>query len=349
MADDALRSRIAETKLAVSDKKPFAEDELDSAIKSLQNLSEGLPHPPNWPTMRDLLRGSAHERHTDWANTEKAAQAFASFLSGPDDAAFCRIFERVLLGGGWDSAAGAANARAPDAKPWVVLVMGLNGIRKTTTVYQRWFKDVLFQALDEKIAKDDLPDGSNSFFRQLDYLVATVANEDSIFARYRTIAEIWGALLVKEAKKKRMNVMVETSGKDIGSFHYVDHFFSDEEYRKLVVHFTINDITLAETSVDRRMAKEMKDGREAIAQAADVREVVKANAGGPYGSSVLRKVQAESDKVWDSLHGSDVGKTWLKASIAITGSASADWTACAAGVESPEAGSCRDTFTFAPL
>ena len=41
-----------------------------------------------------------------------------------------------------------------------------------------------------------------------------------------------------------MNVMVETSGKDIGMYHYVEHFFNDDQYRKLVVHFDINDIKL---------------------------------------------------------------------------------------------------------
>ena len=61
----------------------------------------------------------------------------------------------------------------------------------------------------------ELPNGSNSFFRQLDYMVATVSNEefqalyriedtalyaklkDAIFSRYRTFAEIIGLLLVR--------------------------------------------------------------------------------------------------------------------------------------------------------
>eukprot|EP00961_Rhodomonas_salina_P088861 1195573-Rhodomonas_salina.2 len=39
------------------------------------------------------------------------------------------------------------------------------------------------------------------------------------------------------------------SRRDIGMFKYVDHFFPDEEYNKLVVHFTINDIAFAEVSL----------------------------------------------------------------------------------------------------
>ena len=45
---------------------------------------------------------------------------------------------------------------------------------------------------------------------------------------------------------------------------YVDHFFSDEHYNKLVLHFTIDDIAHAERSVDARMAKEMRDGAAAL-------------------------------------------------------------------------------------
>ena len=50
-----------------------------------------------------------------------------------------------------------------------------------------------------------------------------------------------------------MNVLVETSGRDIAMFEYLDHFFPDGgPYRKMVVHFTVNELGFAEASVDRR-------------------------------------------------------------------------------------------------
>jgi len=60
-------------------------------------------------------------------------------------------------------------------------------------------------------------------------------------------------------------------------------------------------------------------------------EVVYANAGGPYGSNVLKKVQADSDRVWQNiLHGeAGVGHDWFKASFQISGSDKDQWTACA--------------------
>ena len=203
-------------------------------------------------------------------------------------------------------------------KPWVVLVTGLNGIRKTTAMQQPWFKDVLLEALGSQLQDEDsaflenLPTAKNSFFRQLDFMVATIANnefrklykmkeidmyakhKDAVFARYRTMAEILGMLLCKSVNKESMNCLVETSGKDIAMFDYIDYSFPAEKYNKLVIHFTINDITFAENSVDRRMEGELTAGREAVARG-DVVDVIQANAGGPYGSAQLKGVQEASD------------------------------------------------------
>ena len=100
---------------------------------------------------------------------------------------FSKIFERVLRDGGWDGAVAAATSRSPSSKPWVVLVTGLNGIRKTTSVNSPWFRAVLHQALSTSYdgTEAELPDGANSFFRQLDFMVATLAL-DEFRALYET-------------------------------------------------------------------------------------------------------------------------------------------------------------------
>ena len=89
--------------------------------------------------------------------------------------------------------------RDRDPRPWAVLVTGLNGIRKTTSIYQPWFATVLAEALTlsragagagadtgstEGVSVDGVPCGCNSFFRQLDFIVATLANND-----FRTLYE----------------------------------------------------------------------------------------------------------------------------------------------------------------
>ena len=49
---------------------------------------------------------------------------------------------------------------------------------------------------------------------------------------------------------------METSGRDVAMFHYVDHFFpSASSYNKLALHFVINDLSQAQTSVDQRMIR----------------------------------------------------------------------------------------------
>ena len=155
---------------------PFSEQELTSAVRSLQLLSP--PRTGNtWTALRDLYAGAAHRNYKDWGGTEESAAALGGILGGPEDEAFRSTFGRVLEDGNYDAAATAAAARPEAHKPWVVLVTGLNGIRKTTSVQQPWFKQLLAEALGSQYEgePEELPGGGDSFFRQLDYMVATLA------------------------------------------------------------------------------------------------------------------------------------------------------------------------------
>lgn len=348
----ATHSQASALKAAAVGNEPFTDSELDRAIASLKALSPA-DAPVDWAALRELYASSLHKSHKNWAVTATAAASFAGCAGGPGDAHFRTIFRRVLEDGNFDEGVAAGARRGPSAKPWVVLVTGVNGIRKTTSVHQPWFKDVLQEALGTQFGgeRGELPDGGDSFFRQLDYMVATLALEefrelyglsnivdyaalkDAIFARYRTAAEMLGVTLVKAATAKGANVMVESSGRDIGMFNYIEHLYPDDEYRKLVVHFGINDLGFAERSVDARMLGEMGDGRAAL-RAADPATLVRANAGGPYGSAALRGVQADSEavrrQVWEAKQG-EVGHSWLKARIDIEARAEGDWSCCAAG------------------
>lgn len=366
-------AQASAAKAAAAEGRAFSEVELDTAVESLRGLAGPAAAGVNWPKLRELLATWAHGSHKDWARTETAARSFSQLLPGPQDLAFRTIFERALRDGGWDVAAAAASERPAGAKPWVVLATGVNGIRKTTSVYQPWFRSALEEALGDAAppsdTADELPVGNNSFFRQLDYIIATAANEEfrklyeledvpvyanvkeSIFARYRTVAEIWGAVFVEEVKRRRMNIMVETSGRDPAMFKYIDHFFSDVDFNKLLVHFTINDLGFAEASVDARMQREMRTGREALEAGSAAMDIVNANAGGPYGPQALRRVQAESQQVWDTIRqnlggaGATLAGSWRKARIAINAASDADWTAQAVTAEGAP---CGELYTFVP-
>lgn len=357
-SSDTLKTLIVAKKAAATGREPFTEQELNTSVAALQDLLRDVDDAAStdidWAGYRALLVDFAHLTHKDWGKTESAAEVLANLLGGPSSAAFRTIFSRVLRDGHWNTAQATSADRPESSKPWVVLVTGVNGIRKTSSVYQPWFQEALGLALDGQYdgPTEHLPCGDNAFFRQLDYMVATVANnefrklyeveddvglyatlKDAIFARYRTLGELVGALLVKEARKQRMNVLVETSGRDIAMFHYIDHFFPAAEYNKLVVHFTINDISFAERSVDSRMKGEMKAGTAALrssltAHGARAAQTINANAGGPYGSAQLKGVQAASDKVWQSILTAtegEAGAGWYKAPLAVEAREPGEW------------------------
>ena len=194
------------------------------------------------------------------------------------------------------------------------------------------------QQLDiEGATVDDIPKSSVTKYSDL---------KAAIFTRYRTLAELLGAVLMKQAQFLKSNCMMETSGKDVAMFHYVDHFFGstagNDNYNKLALHFTINDLSCAQTSVDTRMVREIKTGITAIDNQ-NVFDIIYANAGGPYGSEVLPGVQQASDDVWDTqvLTGA-VGQDWYKATIAIHAHPTEPWTAQAVKPD----GTLGTKFTF---
>jgi hypothetical protein len=164
----------------------------------------------------------------------------------------------------------------------------------------------------------------------------------AIFSRYRTLSELLGGLLLQEAQKVNINCLMETSGRDVAMFHYVDHFFESTKYNKLALHFTVNDLDCAKQSVDRRMIQEIQDGVKAVKNG-DVFDIIYANAGGPYGSQVLEGVQKDSDKVWETeVLSGNVGRDWYKATIAINAHPTKPWTAQAVKPD----GSLGTIFTF---
>jgi hypothetical protein len=350
---------------------PFVDSELDEVIQSLKNITpDGTKL--DFDALRRALSEVAHLSHKDWTRTGDNAEALGKLLlpDGMSDEAR-NMLERIVTEGRWDSAAEHAAAaqgtgNGCGSPPWAVLVTGVNGIRKTTSMYQPWFPQLLAEALVAPPGRPTtfdpnmLPTGTNGFFRQLDHMIAVLCNEDfaqlysltgeemndnkeeeapkeviqkysnlkaAIFTRYRTLAELLGVLLLREAHKSNLNCMMETSGRDVAMFTYVNHFFPPQ-YNKLALHFTINDLTFAQKSVDARMVAEMKSGIDAV-KAGDVFRMMHANVGGPYGSEVLPGVQADSDRVWKDvvLQKDGVGHDWYKATIAIHAHETKPWTA----------------------
>ena len=162
----AVQARTELMNAAAKSNRELDAAEVEMVVESLRCVADS-PDEVDWDALRTLLRSTAHETHRVWENTEKFADRLQEVLGGPDDANFASMFQRVLQGGNWEKAEASALKRGSSSKPWVVLVSGLNGIRKTTSVYQPWFKEVLSQALGKAYTGlvEELPCGRNSFFR----------------------------------------------------------------------------------------------------------------------------------------------------------------------------------------
>ena len=441
---------------SASNLQPFTSIELQELRTSFQRITEGssseIDEEIMWTRLNDLYANYGHLTHKDWKQTEQSSKTLTKILlnTNNDDTnsqtqiltpEFQSMFHRVLTEGNWNGALQHAkqahvttttnnNNNLQDDennKPWAVLVTGVNGIRKTTSVYQSWFTELLQQALvtpptttssdgtatsasaSASTSSPTLPTGKNSFFRQLDHMIATISNYNfellykltsqshnfdeststppskdiiqqysnykaAIFKRYRTLSEILGVTLIQAAQTHNLNVMIETSGRDVAMFHYVDMFFPAEKYNKLVLHFEINDLVHAEQSVDQRMIQEMEVGVKVLKKqqqennenndnsatststSTAARDLINVNAGGPYGSEVLKGIQEDSDAVWQSIVKNDdnesgggggvsVGHDWYKASIQINASSNPnEWTANAILPN----GDMGKVFTFEP-
>mmetsp|Transcript_19070 Transcript_19070/g.28838 ORF Transcript_19070/g.28838 Transcript_19070/m.28838 type:complete len:405 (-) Transcript_19070:1217-2431(-) len=345
--------RFTKRNLIADGKDSTVEDVVTESLRRLLPVAQ--EESCDWKMIRSVLRQIVYTPHAeDWSVTRESAVKLAAVLPPVDSPEFRCMFGRVLEDGGYDNA-------EKQFKPWVVLVAGLNGIRKTTSLYATWFQDALAEALQLEKTISDLPWGGNSFFRQLDYIIATIANIEfealykrnadidtyakmkaAIFSKYRTAAELIGLVLLEA--KRGANVLVETSGRDAGLFGFVDLLFDDDEYKKLVIYFDVDEIEYAKRSVANRMQKEIKLGSNAVAIFSDLlplenfgressplyaRAIVDANCGGPYGPDVLDSVQADSRRVWfdDVIYG-NVAASWNKAVIRIHADADDTmWTA----------------------
>ena len=171
----------------------FDNNDVESAVNSLSRRisldNTNIENKIDIRKYRSHLIESAHLSHKDWTLTESYSDKLAQILGGIDNKEFQLLFERVLNDGNFDTK-NSINPTTTDSttvndKPWIVLVTGLNGIRKTTSLYQPWFQELLHSCIKpptncngDNIELQKLPTGRNSFYRQLDYMIATLAVEE---------------------------------------------------------------------------------------------------------------------------------------------------------------------------
>ncbi len=186
--EDAEKVMIERTESMEANAKegaPLTDEELNDIINSLHNLTPVNAN-IDWETLRHLLSDIAHISHKKWEVTEENSTKMAQILTpnGLAPPECQQIFERILHEGNWYGALTHAKATNHGrTKPWAVLVTGVNGIRKTTAMYELWFPQLLKEAIvaphgeGQTFDTESLPSGNNSFFRQLDHMITTLCNE----------------------------------------------------------------------------------------------------------------------------------------------------------------------------
>lgn len=300
------------TAFSMSLSLPFTPTETNTILSSFKNLSPLSPTQSS--SLETIIQDTAHTNYKEWQQTSLDADKLLLALTTPN---FDAVFNRVTTEGNYN---GALQNKPPH--PWAVLVTGCNGIRKTTALHQPWFGEALAASL-KSADPTAVPTGANSFYRQLDHIIASLCNEQfkelyqnqmqmptqtvasysaskaHIFSRYRKLSEMVGVSFLKKAIGDGVNVLAETSGKDKASWRYIDEFFPPStKYKKLAIHFSINDLSFAKESVDERMKKEIRAGIGVLENNGSAKDIVNVNLGGPYGSEVLEGVERESEKVW---------------------------------------------------
>jgi len=177
--------------------EPFTEEELDDVISSLQNITPDSSN-VDWEALRRLLGEVAHLSHKQWAVTGANSDKMAKILTpGGMNSEASQIFERILHEGNWDGALEYAKAHDHDAKrqkrsAWAVLVTGVNGIRKTTAMYQPWFAQALKEALvsptdmNTEFDVDSLPTGKTILGLQSVFYCLYLASASLLYLFYCT-------------------------------------------------------------------------------------------------------------------------------------------------------------------
>jgi signal recognition particle GTPase len=127
-------------------KEPFTNAEINEAIDSFKSLASLADVSIDYSLLREFISTEAHINFKDsFQRTKAAAEKFREIIGGPDASSFRTMFSRIMEDGNWERAATYASSTA--YKPWAVLVTGLNGIRKTTSINSSWFQKLLHESL----------------------------------------------------------------------------------------------------------------------------------------------------------------------------------------------------------
>jgi hypothetical protein len=228
-----------------------------------------------------------------------------------------------------------------DIKPWVVVIMGLNGIRKTTAMKDDQIKTLIYEALPKKIQdyydKDFMPSANNSFFRQLDFIVPSLASKffemlkdlnsidlyklgkHKIFSTYGLFFGNWLNIISNCIGSVGCNMLIEATGQNYLQSHLINRnekFSAYNKYNKLIIRFSITEdnLSIIGDTIDKRFEEEFAN----LKKSKSLYDITKAIIGGSTTTKVYtynklktssyKTVFEASNKARDLLYIKDTSK-----------------------------------------
>jgi hypothetical protein len=161
--------------------------------------------------------------------------------------------------------------------PWIVVVMGLNAIRKTTAMKQLDLP-ILINSVLPHINTKYIPTANNSFFRQLDYLVPSIASglflklrniedikyykigKQLLFSKLATLNGLWLNVVSNIIGKLDYNMLIEATGTNFGQVDLINDNPNFNNYNKLIIRFNVDQtqLKIVGESITTRFDEEFK-------------------------------------------------------------------------------------------
>lgn len=145
--------------------------------------------------------------------------------------------------------------------PWIVVVMGLNAIRKTTAMKQLELPTLINSVLPH-INTKYVPTANNSFFRQLDYLVPSIASglflklqnikhikyykigKQLLFSKLAPLNGLWLNVVSNIIGKLDYNMLIEATGTNFSQVDLINDNSNFNNYNKLIIRFNFDQTQL---------------------------------------------------------------------------------------------------------
>lgn len=249
------------------------------------------------------------------------------------------------------------------SKPWVVVVMGLNGIRKTSLMNMNKGNTIatLLNKHLPTISIEDMPTGENSFFRQLDFMIPSISSKffeefkkfkgklDLFFYKIAkhilftsmigTLAKVWLQVVSIILGGLKYNMLIEATGQNFDQVDSIDKLSVFTDYNKLIIRCDVPtdkvSLDLVGQSISVRFENEFEELKKSDPNLAyttiiggsttEKEESIEFSDGSTQETISYISVNEKSRNTWEEKKNMEKYTHWKKAEIIIFPYKNKDW------------------------